>query len=74
MIARRLRRGNRKYKGKLPIIYFSCNKVGHIVARCLDKEDKDERRDNKYKGKRDEIDKKKVQGLQRQRLEIMLYC
>jgi hypothetical protein len=30
-----LQRGKGKYEGKLPIIYFTCNKVGHIPARCL---------------------------------------
>ena len=28
-------RGKDKYKGKLPIICSSCNKVGHIVVKCL---------------------------------------
>ena len=52
-------RGKGKYKGKLAIIYFSCNKVGHIVARCLEKEDKDERKKNKYKCRRDDKDYKR---------------
>src|SRR5271154_3436090 len=48
LMARRLSRGKGKFKGKLPIICFSCNKVGHIAARCPDKNEKDERRDSKY--------------------------
>lgn len=48
-----------KYKGKLHIICFSCNKVCHIVAKCPDKEDKDKRKERKYKGRRDEKDYKR---------------
>ena len=49
LIAKWFGRGRGKYKGKLPIICFSCNKVGHIAARCPDREDKDERKERKYK-------------------------
>lgn len=59
LIAKKIGRGRGKYKGNLPIIYFSCNKVGHITARCPDREDKDERKESKYKGKRDDQDYKK---------------
>ena len=59
LMDRRHRRGKGKYKGKLPIIYFSCNKVGHIVARCPNREDKYERRQDKYKGKWDDSDNKR---------------
>ena len=34
LLARRFYRGKEKFKGKLPIIYFNCNEIGHIVARC----------------------------------------
>ena len=37
LLARRFHRGKGKFKGKLPIIYFNCNEVGHIVARCPEK-------------------------------------
>ena len=47
LIARRSRRGKGKYKVKPPIIYFLWNKVGHIVARCFDKEDNGERKESK---------------------------
>ena len=40
-------RGKFKYKIKLPIIFVSCKKVGHIAARCLEREDKDERKGKK---------------------------
>ena len=46
-MARRLLRGKVKFKGKLPIIYFSCNKIGHIAARCPNREDTDESKENK---------------------------
>lgn len=45
-------RGKGKYKGKLPIICFSCNKVCHIAARYLDREEKHERKERKYKGRK----------------------
>ena len=37
LLARRFHRGKGKFKGKLPIIYFNCNEVGHIAARCTQK-------------------------------------
>ena len=37
LLARRFHRGKGRYKGKLPIIYFNCNEVGHIAARCAKK-------------------------------------
>ena len=33
---------------------MSCNKVGHIAARCLDRDDKDDERDRKHKNKRED--------------------
>ena len=44
LISRRYGRGKGKYKGKLLIIYFSCNKFGHISVRCTDKEGIDKRK------------------------------
>ena len=46
-MAKRLPRGKGKFKGKLPIIYFTCKKVGLIVARCPHREDNDERKGKK---------------------------
>ena len=37
LLERRFHRGKGKYKGKLPIICFNCNEVGHIAARCTKK-------------------------------------
>lgn len=54
LMARRLRRGKGKYKGKLPIICFACNKVGHIATRCPDRKDKDDERKRKHKDRRDD--------------------
>ena len=34
LLARRFHRGKGKFKGKWPIIFFNCNEVGHISARC----------------------------------------
>lgn len=33
-LARKLKRGSRKYKGKIIFKYFSYGKVGHFVAKC----------------------------------------
>ena len=35
------------------MICFSCEEIGHIAARCPNKENKDEKRGNKHKGKKD---------------------
>lgn len=59
LIAKKFGRERGKYNGKLPIIYMSYNKVGHIVARCLDREDRDERKEGKYKRRRDDRDYKR---------------
>ena len=34
LVARRFHRSKGKFKGKLPIICFNCNEVGHIAGRC----------------------------------------
>ena len=34
LLARRFQRGKGKLKGKLPIICFNYNEVGHINTRC----------------------------------------
>ena len=35
------------------MICFSCEELGHIAARCPNREDKDEKKHNKYKCKKD---------------------
>ena len=52
LLARKYSRGRGKYKGKVPLIYFSCEEVGHIAARCPNKQNKDEKKDHKYNGKK----------------------
>ena len=37
LLVRRFHRGKGKFKGKLPIICFNCNEVGHVAARCTKK-------------------------------------
>ena len=59
LMPRRLPRGKGKFTDQLPIICFSCNKVGHIVARCTNREKKDERKERNYKGRRDDKDNKR---------------
>ncbi|MDF3680761.1 hypothetical protein P3S38_27665, partial [Enterobacter hormaechei] len=53
LLARRFHRGKGKFKGKMPIICFNCNEVGHIAARCPNKQNKDEKKGYKYNGKKD---------------------
>ena len=48
-------RGKGKFKGKLPIICFNCNEVGHIAARCS--KTKNYKGGDKYKSRRDEDSK-----------------
>jgi hypothetical protein len=38
LLARRLSRGKDKFKGKLPLIYFKCDGVGHFVGKCPNRE------------------------------------
>ena len=53
LLERKYYRGRGKYKGKFPLIYFSCEEIGHIVARCPNKQSKDEQKGHKYNGKKD---------------------
>ena len=55
LLARRFHRGKGKLKGKLPIICYNCNEVGHIAARCP--KEKKYKENDKYKGKRNEDNK-----------------
>ena len=52
LLARRFHKGKGKFKGKLPIICFNCNEVGHIATRCPNK--KNYKGGDKYKSRRDE--------------------
>ena len=52
LLARIFHRGKGKFKGKLPIIYFNCNEVGHIAARCT--QNKNHKEWNKHKNKKED--------------------
>ena len=52
LLARRLPKGKGKYKGKIPLICFSCEVVCHVATRCPNKEIKDDKKFNKFKGKK----------------------
>ena len=47
LFAKKYSKGSGKYKGKIPLIFFSCEEIGHIAARCPNKEDGDEKKHNK---------------------------
>ena len=53
LFARKYSKDKGKYKGKIPLIYFSCEEVGHIVVRCPNRVDKDETNRNEFKGKKE---------------------
>ena len=53
LLANKYSKSRGKYKGKIPLIYFSCEKIGHIATRCQNKERKDEKKSHKNKGKKE---------------------
>lgn len=52
LLAKRLPRGKGKYKGKLPLKCFNCDKIGHMASNCPDKHF------TKKRDYRDDLDKK----------------
>ena len=40
-------------KGKIALICFSCEEIGHITTRCPNKQNKDEKKGHKCNGKKD---------------------
>jgi hypothetical protein len=54
---RRMKKGTEKYRGKLPLICFNCDGIGHFANKCPHKkkkinEEDDSKRKQIYKGKR----------------------
>lgn len=41
LLANKYSKSRAKYKGKIPLIYFSCEEIGHIATRCLNKQGKE---------------------------------
>ena len=37
LLAKKYSRSRGKYKGNVPLIYFSCEEIGHIAVRCPNK-------------------------------------
>ena len=58
---KKLQKGSRKYKGKLPFKCFNCGKIGHFHSKCpypkKESEDEDDK-SKKYK-KKEKLDYKK---------------
>ena len=77
LLARRFHRGKSKFKGKLPIICFNCNEVGHVTSIFPEK--KNYRGGDKYKSRKmktSRITKKEARNLatllkRKQRMIIM---
>ena len=55
LLPKRFHRRKDKFRGNLPIIYFNCNEVGHIAARCTRKKNYKDGR--KFKNKREDGNK-----------------
>lgn len=53
LLAKRVSKGKGKFRGEITLICFSCEEVGHITTRCPNKEDKDKKRNNRFKGKKE---------------------
>ena len=52
LLAKKYSRSRGKYKGKIPLIYFSCEEASHIVVRCQTKIVRMKRRVTSTKEKR----------------------
>lgn len=52
LLARKYSREKGKYKGKVPLICFSCEEIGHIVVGCPHKLNKDKKKYYKWIGKK----------------------
>ena len=53
LLAKKYSKNRSKYKGRIPLIFFSCEEISHIVAKCPNKEKKDEKKSKKYKSKKE---------------------
>jgi hypothetical protein len=58
---KKLKKGTGKYKGRIPLIYFNYEKIGHFANKCPHpkQEESDDERTFKYQKKRKNNDKKK---------------
>lgn len=61
LLARRLIRGNGRFKDKLPLTYFKCNECVHIIAICSNNNmnDKKDKKEKKYQRNKDYKEKGK---------------
>ena len=52
LFIKKLERGTGKYKGKIPLSFFSCGRIGHFSSKCpYSKQDDSDKREvsNKFK-------------------------
>ena len=67
LFIKKLEKGTRKYKGKLPLKWFNCGRIGHFDSKCTypKQDDSDERETSKFKkgktrNKKKSYEKKKI--------------
>ena len=41
LLTKKYSRSKGRFKGKIPLIFFSCEEIGHIATKCPNKEKKD---------------------------------
>ncbi|XP_057855475.2 uncharacterized protein LOC131065090 [Cryptomeria japonica] len=69
-LARKIKTGSRKYKGKLPFKCFSYGKVGHFATKCPYDKSENEHEDYKRQGKKKKYNFKRKNKLKKKSLII----
>lgn len=69
-LARKLKRGSRKYKRKLPFKCFSYGKVGHFAAKCPYNKSENEHEISKRQGQKKQYNFKRKKNFKKKSLII----